>query len=56
VGGCGDEVSARSGGAAWDRHSAIVNVPQRLKPPFSSDCCGTAEAVPLSEAVRASLE
>jgi hypothetical protein len=24
VGGCGDEVSARSGGAARDRHSAIV--------------------------------
>jgi hypothetical protein len=56
VGGCGDEVSARSGGAARDRHAAIVNVPQRLKPLFSSDCCGTAEAVPLSKAVRASLE
>jgi hypothetical protein len=24
VGGCGDEVSARSGGAGRDRHSAIV--------------------------------
>jgi hypothetical protein len=41
VGGCGDEVSARSGGAARDCHS---------------DCCGTAEAVPLSKAVRARLE
>jgi hypothetical protein len=49
--GCGgDEVSAWFGGAARDRHSATLSVPQRLKPPFSSDCCGTAEAVPLSEA------
>ena len=55
VGGCGDEVRARFGGAARDRHSAIVSVPQRLKPLFSSDCCGTAEAVPLSKAVRAKL-
>ena len=56
VGGCGDEISAGTGGAARDRHSAIVNVPQRLKPLFSSDSFGTAEAVPLSKTVRASLE
>jgi hypothetical protein len=35
VGGCGDEVGAWFGGAARDRHSAIVSVPQRLKPLFS---------------------
>ena len=56
VGGSGDEVGAGSGGAARDRHAAIVNVPQRLKPLFLSDGCGTAEAVPLSKTVRASLE
>jgi hypothetical protein len=34
----------------------LISVPQRLKPLFSSDCCGTAEAVPLSKTVRALLE
>ena len=34
VGGCGDEVSAWFGGAARDRHSAIVSVHQRLKAAF----------------------
>jgi hypothetical protein len=56
VGGGGDEGGAWFGGAARDRHSAIVSVPQRLKPLFSSDCCGTAEAVPLSEAFELKLE
>jgi hypothetical protein len=33
--GCGgDEVGAGLGGAARDRHAAIVSVPQRLKPLF----------------------
>jgi hypothetical protein len=32
---------------------AIVSVPQRLKPLFSADCYGTAEAVPLSMTDRA---
>jgi hypothetical protein len=50
VGGCGDEVSAGSGGAARDRHSAIVKRTPAAEAAFSSDCCGTAEAVPLSEA------
>jgi len=53
VGGCGDEVGSRSGGAGGDRHSAIVSVPQRLKPLFSANCFGTAEAVPLSKTDRA---
>jgi hypothetical protein len=48
VGGGCNEVSSRTGGAARDRHLAIVSVPQRLKPRIPSDCCGTAEAVPLS--------
>lgn len=30
-GGC-DEVGAGASGAGWDRHSAMVSVPQRLKP------------------------
>jgi hypothetical protein len=50
VGGCGDEVSARSGGAARDRHSAIVKRTSAAEAAFSSDCCGTAEVVPLSKA------
>jgi hypothetical protein len=51
--GCGgDEVGARSGGAGGDRHSAIVSVPQRLKPLYSANCYGTAKAVPLSKTDR----
>jgi len=34
VGGCSDEIGAVLGGAARDRHAAIVSVPQRLKPLF----------------------
>jgi hypothetical protein len=46
VSGCGDEVGAGSGGAARDRHSAIVKRTSAAKAAFSRYCCGTAEACP----------
>jgi hypothetical protein len=56
VDGCGDEIRAWLGGAARDRHAAIVKRILVAKVAFASNCCGTAEAVPLSKAFELKLE
>jgi hypothetical protein len=57
VGSAGDKEGAGAGCAGGDRHTAIVTArTSGAKAPCLGGGCGTAEAVPLSKAVRALLE
>jgi len=57
VGGRGDEVSARSGGAARDRHSAIVKQPQLLnRSRKTPSCLSSLEPKALEGAEREGAE